>query len=318
MGRITRFLSLSTILLLAQGAVHAQVPDAPLFSGSSPGEGDAPSWYVTADALLMTRTMGTTQTLATNRRGVPSLAGKDFEFNWQAGPRIVLGLPAGASGAFELLYFGLYDHEANATFGGIGRPVIGPFLGSFFTAKVRSELHDAEANYRCFVGDDFSLLVGFRYLNFTETFAGSFSGLRPLGPISNRHQTDNNLYGGQIGANYRATFSDRLAIDLGGKAGLFGNDCSFDATALSPLSRDPATTSGSTCQTSFVGEVNLTGTVRLADNVWVRGGYQVMWLTGVALAMDQLPTSNFGGTSKVDAQGDVFYHGAYAGLELRW
>ncbi len=56
------------------------------------------------------------------------------------------------------------------------------------------------------------------------------------------------------------------------------------------------------------------------DDVWtLRGGYNLLWIEGVALAPDQLdftdtPTS---GTS-LDIDSGVFAHGFSAGLEARF
>jgi len=109
----------------------------------------------------------------------------------------------------------------------------------------------------------------------------------------------------------------RVGVQLGGKAGIFGNDSRMHASAVVPFLGSFAT-SASAGQTSFIGEMNLIGLLRLREHVYLRGGYQVMWIEGLALAPDQVATGNFVGASTVNTGGGIFLHGAIAGVELRW
>jgi hypothetical protein len=54
--------------------------------------------------------------------------------------------------------------------------------------------------------------------------------------------------------------------------------------------------------------------------VAARGGYQALWLTGVALAPEQIDNVALGSRSQttVNEDGSVFYHGPYAMLEFTW
>jgi hypothetical protein len=73
--------------------------------------------------------------------------------------------------------------------------------------------------------------------------------------------------------------------------------------------------------TSFVGELNLNLTYSLTRELSIRGGYQLIWIDGVALASEQ-PSLNSGNfltpVSAVDTNNSLFYHGALAGLEWVW
>jgi hypothetical protein len=61
------------------------------------------------------------------------------------------------------------------------------------------------------------------------------------------------------------------------------------------------------------------GTFQLTDHLAMRCGYEVIWLDGAALAPRQIPVTNLGtGVASVDTSGNLVYHGASAGLELRW
>ena len=69
----------------------------------------------------------------------------------------------------------------------------------------------------------------------------------------------------------------------------------------------------------FLGDLNYTVTRRLNDTWWLRLGYNMIWLSGVALAPDQWDFTNTAasGTTLVGG-GGVFLHGANLGLEARW
>ena len=70
---------------------------------------------------------------------------------------------------------------------------------------------------------------------------------------------------------------------------------------------------------SFLGEIGVTGSCQLTRHLALRGGYQVMWLTSVALAPNQIPATDFlAAQAGVNTSGTLFCHGANAGLELAW
>jgi hypothetical protein len=69
----------------------------------------------------------------------------------------------------------------------------------------------------------------------------------------------------------------------------------------------------------FVGDLNYSLVRRLSDTWWLRCGYNLIWLSGVALAPDQFDFTDTAasGTTLVGG-GSVFLHGANLGLEKRW
>jgi hypothetical protein len=65
--------------------------------------------------------------------------------------------------------------------------------------------------------------------------------------------------------------------------------------------------------------VGLNATWRLNQNWGIRGGYQVYWLEGVALAPDQVLSTDLANqTGGIDPNGHLFLHGANVGLEAAW
>lgn len=172
----------------------------------------------------------------------------------------------------------------------------------------------------------FEWFAGFRYLNFHERMniygerdqqVGGGGVMTESGVYNIR--TTNNLYGAQLGARVRR-WGNRWGWEGTGKAGLFVNDAQqeqyivdYDNFALRPL------TSSSTDHMGFFGELNLTAIYRL-NEVWnLRAGYNLMWLSGVALAPNQLDFSAAPDAgNRIASNGSVFLHGVSAGIEARW
>ena len=102
---------------------------------------------------------------------------------------------------------------------------------------------------------------------------------------------------------------DRFSIETVLKAGIYGNytDSLFDSSSTGVLG-------DKTTHAAFVGEVGLMGIVQVTGCMSVRGGYQVMWLDGVAIASDQFQSLN-PVNPKPYVGGTLLYHGAYAGVE---
>jgi hypothetical protein len=161
--------------------------------------------------------------------------------------------------------------------------------------------------------------AGFRYLRLTEEFNIRSTDLQE-GSGNYNIQTSNDLYGAQIGTRWGRS-RGRFGWELTGKAGLFGNACHEQQYAtdfpppfmLRPLTRS----SGGQC--AFVGELGVALRYQLTRAWALRGGYDLMWIEGVALAPDQLDfTDTPSSGSRLVSGGGVFLHGASVGMEARW
>jgi len=133
-------------------------------------------------------------------------------------------------------------------------------------------------------------------------------------------RTQNNLFGGQLGARFRRT-SGRLGWDATGFAGIFGNAAQqtqsvtdFPNFALRPSVTD------SKGAVAFVGGGNLSGLYSLTKVLNLRAGYNAIWIDGLALAPDQLDFNLAAAQagSRINNNGGMFLHGANVGLERRW
>jgi len=300
--------------------------------------------YVEAEALILDRDNGSSRrpvVIDTSQTGATGelLSTRDTDFDVAGGARFLLGFqPPGCRwcSAWEIGYMGVYDWEGSSVVSGANNLGIPGDLGlasnDFFGADaVRvdydSELHSAEFNcvrrvYCCCCcgkGTTVDVLGGFRYFSLDETFNINSTDFDE-GTSDYRVETDNNLYGFQLGARVRrchGCFAWLATV----KAGIYGNDAeqSQSVTDFPPpfQLRTPRSSSGG--DTAFVGEINL-GLSYQVTKVWsVIGGYNVLWLDGLALAPDQLDFTfaSDSGTA-LNHNGGAFFHGASVGVAARW
>ncbi len=186
----------------------------------------------------------------------------------------------------------------------------------------KSHFDSFELNLRRPIGcTGVTVLGGFRFAELDERGTTVFRVTDP-GPTQNVATSQigaiNDLYGFQIGAD--ATLWQWCCLSLDGKvrAGVYSNQAVSRVAHLQTggptwTARDEDT------NTAFLGEVGLTGTCQLTDDLSLTAGYQVMWLSGVAVAGDQVASADpLAGTATVDTTGSPFYHGANVGLEYCW
>jgi hypothetical protein len=195
----------------------------------------------------------------------------------------------------------------------------------------RTELHSAEVNH-VHTWNQFSALAGFRFLRLNENFEESLINDNDEPDARNNRNSENNLYGGQLGARWRNSYK-WLAFDVTGKAGVFGNDAQQRQShqiIFGEAEHRPVTAYDG--NVAFVGDINFSVTARLHPMWSARLGYNLIWIERVALAPDQTsafqavsipqpgesPQNSTHLNSEVAATGSVFLHGVNVGLEGRW
>jgi len=292
------------------------------------------TWYGSAEAFLLQLdhgANGNTPVILNSVSGATLLGTNDLTYSMQAGPKLVLGRAIGDAGAAELVYFGLNDWNVDQTVLGSNDPRIPGDLGlstfDFFnvdqlTAAQSATLNNVEANIWRRVNDEpVCLMAGFRYFQLNENF--SISGQdTDTGASTYAIRTANDLYGAQIGGRYRDFMGEtqRFGFEATAKAGLFGNAVGmsqyvsdFDNTFVvrdTNINKD---------RVAFVGDIGLTGLIRVTDNVNARIGYTLIWAEGVARAANQLDFSDnaASGTQIAYGQG-AFLQGINVGFEIGW
>lgn len=292
--------------------------------------------YFMAEALWLNLSRPGYQTLAETNGSTPGtavLSTRNLDPGSGVGPRFRLGWLFGRSSSVELDYFGLNHWSSTNQVlapGSINLPgplhtdISGFSQADRFTAGYAATIQNAEANYLHRLGaSNFQMLFGFRYLGFNEKL-----NLQTKSPqVSNHYAINarNQLFGLQCGSRYLVQFW-RIGIEGIGKAGLYGNDA-LQRTHIGPGSE--ATnwllvdkTGGNL---AFIGELGLNGMAQISNWLYIRGGYNLFWLQGVARAADQLAlTTSPGATVESAHAGSLvhnrgaFLHGASVGLEVRW
>jgi hypothetical protein len=181
-------------------------------------------------------------------------------------------------------------------------------------------IQSAEFNWRrrkC--GHPLTWLAGFRWVEWNADLQirETATGLQTLQTT----RTDNDLYGGQIGADLDLwNRGGPFVVDGIGKAGLFYNHASQRSTYVDTTPTTAAASAGND-GVAFFGEVGLSGSLAVTRWLWWRTGYSLFWINGVAVPADQLSVTNLAATAPsatVDASGGVFLHGVSTGLEARW
>jgi hypothetical protein len=291
-------------------------------------------WYGQLEALFLDRDNRSDEVAvilvedeASSFPGDTVLTTGDADFDWDFGLRAVLGWRKDECRAWEVGYFGIFDWSGSALAEGNNNLAIPGDLGlaslDFFAADVirldyDADLHSAEINYvlsYC----ELSLLAGFRYVSLDEEFNIQATDA-DTGTSDYNIRTTNDLYGVQIGARFERR-SCRWGWHVTGKAGLFGNatEQTQFVTEFPPgfFLRSERSADGDSV--AFVGEINLSVIYQL-NCVWsLRGGYNLLWIEGVALAPDQLDfTDTATSGTELRDDGGLFAHGVNLGLEARW
>jgi hypothetical protein len=223
----------------------------------------------------------------------------------------------------EVAYFQFDGFTAGGELPGMSRMVadmtsIGPLVTDGMNRYV-SALYSGELNVRRQWTDCLTVLAGFRMVELDEHYrGGGVDVITPTQVDSLFTNTFNHLYGGQIGVEAQV-FNHGGPLQINGlcKAGVFGNAAQQNyqlfANAAVPLCAN------SCSQVSFLGETGLVATYALSKHLALRGSLDAMWLSGVALAPEQIGSVNLHRqTDVVNSSGYVFYYGGGVGLECRF
>jgi hypothetical protein len=284
-----------------------------------------PNWTVSAGAVFLQREAGSAVFLNT-----PGTTFNVPDAPLQAGGRVSLIKHRDNGLDYEFAYLGFgsgtgFNFASGNLLGGVavqnGSSInfVNPLAiieDGFLISSLQSNVNSIEVNVRENVSENLTLLAGFRWINLNERFTYLFQF--PLASIIGNTQADNNLLGFQVGADGVIYDFGRFRIDGIAKAGIYGNLAqNTSAIAAIPLPGVLAY-SHNTTTVAFEADARMGGTYQLTDRFAVRGGYQVMWLEGVALASHQIPVTNWDTLRGVHTGGSPFYHGAYVEAMFSW
>jgi hypothetical protein len=268
------------------------------------------------------------------------------------GTRLLYGDNGSDGVGWEVGYLGVYDMFSRdlvpgptATLqaaGGLGFAESGFNEGVGGGADYASNVNSVEANavfhrwdggfnrgsrypwQRCVGYDGGSLdwLAGFRWAELDET---ARLGILPDGaaqPNLYTVESTSNLFAAQTGVRGRMAF-ERWALEGWMKIGIAGTALAQSQSMTDALTGVPyrSPRSSDAGGMGMIADMNLSAVWRITEVWGVRAGYNLFWLTGVALAPDQWDFSAATGPAAGTAlrgTGSVFFNGANLGLEARW
>ena len=290
-------------------------PDAP--NPQSPPCG--PTWFATADAIIMQRISLNGAPIALRQSdGSTALNSQDIHFNDAAGPRLTIGHRLNSYCDVQFVYYGIDGSHGSGSAsdpGGVRLSNIAPSIaGPGLSFDYSCRLYNGELNLRRKIEDGPTILVGLRWLELQDGLGASLTSA--LGSIPQWNvDANNHLLGVQLGAE--GPFwpeGGRFGLDGFVKAGVYG--CHASQVNSDQLDQ-PA--GAETDRASFVGEAGLTAHFQITDHILLRGGYEVLWIDGIAMAPMQVRLTDLSaGTTAINADGGVLYHGAFAGLEMNY
>ena len=172
-------------------------------------------------------------------------------------------------------------------------------------------------------GGHIDWIGGFRWANLQDDAVLAIPPKASPQPSTYSVNATSNLFAAQVGTRGRMAF-EQWALEGWMKIGVAGTAISQSQTisdANKPLHpyRQPQPMSSDTAGMGMIADMNLSAIYRFNDVWGLRVGYNLMWLTGVALAPDQwdFAASRTAGTA-INGTGSVFLSGANLGLEARW
>jgi hypothetical protein len=253
--------------------------------------------------------------------GATLIDAANYNFNYRAGVDVQAIRNINDQWGVDFRYFSIDSWTADQTNALVPVSILNnaaPVLFNNFTTAgsvYGTNLYSTELNLR-HNGEWLTTFAGYRYVELNEDLNAS------LGPVPTlyRESVDNRMHGFQIGAEADLwNNGGRFRLESWTKAGIYydfirhGSQIELPPgnPVFSPVNqRDNST--------AFLGEIGLVGVYQLTDSIALRGGYQLLWIDGVALSSEQVQASNFATGTGTDVRGDVFFHGFLAGAEARW
>jgi Putative beta barrel porin-7 (BBP7) len=280
-----------------------------------------PLWTVRAGAAILHRSKPDDNVIATSPGGLFEIvAGGDFSFGWDSGVDIYAARQLGNCYGIEARYFNVdsragFDNNLTVDLnfgGGISINILD------VDSVYQSNLDSAELNMRIDSSPRVTWLAGFRYVDLQEVLDYKITEF-VFFDNDVRWRTTNHLYGGQMGADLNLwNLNSPLRINSILKAGIYGNDAE-NRFRFDPAIGPTLFGGGNSSDVAFVGEIDINVAYQMTQHFALTGGYQLMWINGVALASDQAGTTFASSdVNVITTSGDLFYNGALVGAIFTW
>jgi len=244
-----------------------------------------------------------------------------LSFGWEPGIDLTIRREHWTENAFEVRFTGIDQLEATSrvTVGGpveihAAVPIFAPDITSIDT-RYESDLYSLEANWHFVTYCPFRYIAGLRYLGFDEELTALMDS--PTVPMTYRTHTRNDLYGVQVGITSipDVPLLDCKWLTWSAKLGLYGNDAEQTTILEGTVGQR---TDAPADAAAFVGEFHIGMELPLTHHLTISSGYGMLILERVAIASDQLQSTDlFSGTGS-DNEGNALFHGARAAITVRY
>jgi hypothetical protein len=277
------------------------------------------------------------------------LSTNDLDFNSASGFRTTLTRQIGPGSNLELTYLGQHNWTSfasvssptNSLFSAYSQFGLFPLAGqgftetdqaSFASIAYSSDIDNLELNYRqrwqgygCKIQG--SWLTGARFFALNEDLL--FSTVSQLNNASSLTSvsTYNSLVGGQFGGDLWICIIPGLSIGAEGKAGVYINHAYQNTNIQGTTLVLPLNERVDSHDAAFIGEASLMANWRLTQSWTVRGGYNFIYVDGVALAPENFNAAppflvnafqNPPRVPTITNDGNIFLHGFSIGFEYMW
>jgi hypothetical protein len=333
---------------------HASVGETPPFApsvGCAAAGAGRPQAYAIADVLFLQRDNQSTDQLLAASAGQAVITTGQLQFATQPGLRLFVGAVNDSDAGWEVGYLGVWGMFASRTAGGTDNlqtpdplALLVPEFNdrSLARATYASTLNSAEINVfsraddggfcrgaaepwrRCagYCRGTFDWLAGVRWAGLDEAADLTLTGGASPDPGLYSLRSSTNLFGAQLGGRGRMEW-ERWAFEGWAKVALCGSALSQSQDPIvDPVVPDPPIRPAQSAfegGVGFIGDLNATLVYRLTETWGLRAGYNLIWLSGVALAPNQF---DFGAQSTsgsgLNGGAGLYLHGASLGLEARW
>ncbi|MGI9456421.1 MAG: BBP7 family outer membrane beta-barrel protein, partial [Aeoliella sp.] len=161
-------------------------------------------------------------------------------------------------------------------------------------------------------------LVGLRYFDLADILDWRAGDIASQAGEDGRYliDTNNDMFGVHLGCALLLEH-DRWNVEVGGKGGAFINDSKANSDfTITNNAANSFSVGNRETTLSFIGEFQAIGRYHLRPHLSLRAGWQMMYITSVALAPDQITFAPDAG--RFPHTGDPFYNGGIFGFEGYW
>lgn len=256
--------------------------------------------------------------------GTTTLGAPDLRLGWQSGYELEVvkhGFSKQDAIVARLLVVDGWTAPARIQFAGATdmqtNPVTTMAGPNAIDTTLSSDLVSFELDYvwQCDWASPVRWLFGFRTVELDELL--STYVLDPAsGTATAQHAvgTQNRLYGFQAGTDFDICYTNRMSLSGLFAAGVYGNTARHESFVIDNSAATQYMTDRS-CTASFVGETGLGAKYLFTPGITLRADYRVLWVTGLALAPEQVGVTTFPIGTGIDDDGTAFYHGFFLGVD---